>query len=108
MSICELFGTLMAPAVKNDLGNVGKVRTAWESLRKPESLRDLFQAEVDSGVHKPARTRGGALTLKDPSAAVALVWVRRSIAFQTSLLDGVQTDRSARSSLPPSPPSPSS
>ena len=38
-------------------------------------------------IHKP----GAAL--KDPSAAIALVWTRRSLAFQTALLEGITRER---------------
>jgi len=89
MSVCENFGSLMAPAVKNDKANFDKVRSAWEKLAKPPTLRQLLEAEIATKIHKP----GGVL--KDPSAAIALVWARRSLAFQTCLLEQLTKDRSA-------------
>ena len=32
LSVCESFGSLMAPAVKNDLANLEKVRTSSHAL----------------------------------------------------------------------------
>lgn len=89
VSVCENFGSLMAPAVKNDKSNFEKIRTAWAGLGQPTTLRSLLLAEVATKIHKP----GGAL--KDPSAAIALVWSRRSFAFQTALLAGLSEDPSA-------------
>ena len=87
-SIMELFGSLMAPAVKNDQANLEKVRQAWQKHGQPSTLRGLLQAEIDAKIHKP----GG--NLKDPSAAIALVWVRRSLAFQAGMLKGLEQNRS--------------
>ena len=105
-SVCELFGSLMTPAVKNDKSNCEKLRTAWEGLGRPKSLRDLLKAELNKGLHKPG-SKGATRTLKDPSAAMAVVWVRRSLAFQTHVLNGVVTDRCAARAQH-SPPDPSS
>ena len=88
-SIMELFGSLMAPAVKNDQANLEKVRQAWKKHGQPSTLRGLLQAEIDAKIHRP----GG--NLKDPSAAIALVWVRRSLAFQAGMLEGLAEDPSA-------------
>ena len=100
VAVCELFGPLMAPAAKNDRANTDKVRKAWVDVGRPSTLRQLLEAEVNSGIHKPARSRNEARSLKDPSAAVALVWVRRSLAFQTHVLGGLARDRkSALSSV---------
>ena len=57
---------------------VTQVRTAWVKLGQPATLRALLRAELGTNIHKP----GGVL--KDPSAAIALVWARRSLAFQVS------------------------
>ena len=35
----------------------------------------------------------GGLALQDPSAAIALVWVRRSLAFQSALFDGLVANK---------------
>ena len=90
VSICELFGTLMAPAVKNDQGNIVKMRSAWEAMGRPETARALLTTEIGTKVH---RLGGSSSTLKDPSAAIALVWLRRSFAFQGALLGGLAKQR---------------
>ena len=59
-----------------------QVRVAWSELREsnsmsnPSSLRSLLDAERASGIH------AGANALADPSAAIALLWMRRSLTFQ--------------------------
>jgi len=53
------------------------------------TLRGLLEAERASGVHRP----GGVL--RDPSAGIALTWLRRSLAFQRGLLQGLTADRGA-------------
>eukprot|EP00966_Prymnesium_polylepis_P033342 775622-Prymnesium_polylepis.2 len=83
----------MAPAAKNDRGNIDKARKAALRCSAP-TVRGLLQSEVSSGMHKPG-SRGEPRVLKDPSAAVAFVWLRRSVAFQTALLDEVATHRAA-------------
>lgn len=83
----------MAPAAKNDRGNIDKARQAALRCSAP-TVRELLQSEVSSGMHKPG-SRGEPRVLKDPSAAVAFVWLRRSLAFQTTLLDEVATEREA-------------
>ena len=99
VSIFDMLGPMMAPAVKNDLANCAKVRKAWEDLGRPSSLRALLEAELRSGMHKPAKGRGEPRVLKDPSAAIALVWVRRSVAFQTAVLGAMADDRAASLSV---------
>ena len=91
-AIGEHLGAVMAPAVKHDLGNVEKVRARWEGFGRPRTLTALLQAEIASGIHQPRKT---GMVLRDPSLAVATVWLRRSLAFQTSILDGIGTNRAA-------------
>ena len=93
LQILEAFGPLLALAVKNDTANCDKVRQAWEHLsaagdaQRCSNLRGLLEAERSSGIHKA----GGVLA--DPSAAIALVWMRRSLEFQNAVMDGMQSDR---------------
>jgi len=44
------------------------------------SVRALLEAEKASGVHRP----GGLLT--DPSAAMALLWMRRTMSYYIQVL----------------------
>ena len=53
-------------------------------------LRGLLAAEKASGVHD---SHGGQPA--DPSAAVAVLWLSRSLAFQTAVLRGLLADRAA-------------
>ena len=83
----EVFGPLLALAVKNDESNGDKVRAAWGTLGADDpgrvaSLRGLLEAERATGIHKA----GGVLA--DPSAAIALLWMRRTLTFTNALLEG--------------------
>jgi hypothetical protein len=95
LQILETFGPLLSLAVKNDTANCEKVRAAWEVLssagdaQRCSTLRGLLEAERASGIHKA----GGVLA--DPSAAIALVWMRRSLEFQNGVLDGMHSDRAS-------------
>ena len=95
LAICEVFGPLMSLAIKNDQANFDKVRNAWNELsargepQRCSRLRGLLETERATGIHKA----GGVLA--DPSAAIALVWIRRSLDFQNSILDGLANDRFA-------------
>lgn len=53
-------------------------------LRTP-TLRDLLQYELDSGLHPSNRLP----TLKEKSAGMGLLWVRRQLAYQTQIFDNV-------------------
>ena len=91
-ALVETFGPLMQLAIKNDMANFDKVRAAWNDLGRGDSakvarLRGLLEAERASGIHK-----GGGV-LADPSAAIALVWIRRSLDFQNTILETISTDR---------------
>ena len=85
----EVFGPLMVLAVKNDESNLRKCRRALRSFaggeagREAATLRELLEAECASGVHKP-----GAV-LHDPSAAIALLWMRRTLQFLVHCFRGV-------------------
>ena len=93
-------------AVKNDQANTAKMHTAWTRLCKGpagaistrgeggaagaiSTLRELLAAEVASGVHG----FHSPYSLADPSSAIALVWLRRSLTFLCHVLEGVRTDR---------------
>jgi len=95
LKIAETFGPLFSVAIKNDGANLEKVRDSWakfaasEGAQNIRSLRDLLEAERRSGMHQP----GGVLA--DPSAAIAMVWLRRSLTFQNSTMEGMVGDRSA-------------
>mmetsp|Transcript_19061 Transcript_19061/g.41195 ORF Transcript_19061/g.41195 Transcript_19061/m.41195 type:complete len:222 (+) Transcript_19061:324-989(+) len=87
LRIGEVFGPLMVLAVKNDEGNLAKVQKVWSKMREVDrkranTLRGLLEAEKEAGIHKP----GGHLA--DPSAAIALLWMRRTLMFQNAVIQG--------------------
>ena len=77
--------------VKNDEGNLVKARRAWSRLSEESvgaearcaTLRGLLEAEVATGVHQT----GGVLG--DPSAAIAVLWLRRTLQFLLHVLGGL-------------------
>ena len=84
MKQSSVLGPLMALAIKNDEGNLRKLTAAWrkqQAVDKPkcETCRGLLEVEKASGIHRP----GGVLA--DPSAAIALIWMRRSLEFLRSV-----------------------
>ena len=92
----DIFGPLMMLAVKNDESNLRKAHKAWEKILEVEpehevaTLRGLLEREKSSGIHKP-----GAV-LCDPSAAIALLWMRRTLQFLGQCLSGVLDDAELR------------
>ena len=87
----EAFGPLMILAVKNDEGNIRKARKAWEKYSAKDTqavntLRGLLESEKATGIHRP-----GAV-LHDPSAAIALLWMRRTLQFLGRCFQGVVDD----------------
>jgi len=94
LRIGESFGPLFSLAVKNDEANIDKVRAAGAGLgsgtdgtQNVTTLRGLLEAERASGIHQP----GGVLA--DPSAAIALVWLRRGLVFQNTSFENLLNDR---------------
>jgi len=87
------FGPSMAFAAQNDARNVRKVRAAASAAAAaPDtaSLQDgvdrLLSHEVASGCHKPAEK---SAVLADPSAAIGLTWLSRSLRFICMWMEGV-------------------
>ena len=89
-------GAVMAPSVKNDQSNLGVLGKQAEKMKKT-TLHALLEAELATGAHKPTASSGH--TLRDPSAALAVVWLRRSLELQTAIIEGLVRDRMAGSNL---------
>lgn len=92
--LTPVFGSTMVLAVKNDEGNIAKVRQALVKQSAanggvPPTLRAVLSAERAQGMHAPGR-------LADPSAAVALLWMHRSLSFQHAMLDGLCSRRDTK------------
>jgi len=104
--VLSVLGPAMIILVKNDQSNLRKVRDAVAALPADEardgSVRSLLLGELKSGIHKAGAVclpsgdgaegvvvapRGGTLptgctggaTLRDPSAAMSLLWLKRSL-----------------------------
>jgi hypothetical protein len=89
-------GAVMAPSVNNDQSNLGVLGKQAEKMKKT-TLHALLEAELATGAHKPTASSGH--TLRDPSAALAVVWLRRSLELQTAIIKGLVRDRTAGSNL---------
>ena len=77
--------------------NVTKVDGSMEKLEEWDSMRRLLQLERDSGMH------GKGSDLKDPSAAIGLVWICRFLALWNEIcmvrIQPDPTDGTARETL---------
>lgn len=86
-------GAVMVASVKNDNGNMAVVRKALAKRytdKSMQSLHVLLGAEVASKVHKKGAS---GLILRDPSCALSMVWLRRSLALQTGIIEGLVRER---------------
>ena len=87
-----VFGPMMILAIRNDEGNLRKARQVCAKLGEGSAesvvtLRCLLEAERATGIHRP-----GAV-LADPSAAIAFLWMRRTLQFLCHCMQGVmETD----------------
>mmetsp|Transcript_9373 Transcript_9373/g.14463 ORF Transcript_9373/g.14463 Transcript_9373/m.14463 type:complete len:344 (-) Transcript_9373:55-1086(-) len=83
---------------ENNLRKIEKSTTVAKIGRKV-SLSAFLKAERDSEIHSRRHSR--SYTLRDPSGAVGLLWMRRSLAFQSDiyqhLLDGSSPKHAALS-----------
>lgn len=62
--------------------NLAKVEALWgERPRECRTLRSLLELERREGAHD-------GNVLRDPSAAIGLLWIRRSLSFQSHLYGG--------------------
>lgn len=73
--------------------NLAKARVALEQASKATgraalTLGELLRWEVDEQMHRCGAP--SAVVLADPSAAVALLWLRRSVAFNLALFRHLQ------------------
>ena len=86
-------GAVMAASVKNDNANMAVVRKALARRFTDESmqsLRALLSAEIAARVHKDGAS---GLVLRDPSCALSIVWLRRGLALQTGIIEGLVRER---------------
>lgn len=120
VQVLSLLGPAMIILVKNDQTNLRKVRDAVASMsgtQGPTTVRALLEGEIKQGLHKPGQVylpagssngatppRGMALpmgctggaTLHDPSAAMSLLWLKRSLKFTIMLMEGLLQAKQAQ------------
>jgi len=84
-------GGFMQLIVQLDQSNMRTVRESWEQHGRPNSLRELLEAEVEEGVIEPTR-------LKEGSAALSLLWSMRAKRFWTTVADGFADQENTESS----------
>ena len=91
---CRRFESLMKDigerqVAKDMEGNIEKVLALYHQTppHRRRTISALLEYEKSMGIHGPHGN------LKDPSAAVGILWIRRSLSFQSrmykSLLDGI-------------------
>ena len=99
LSILSAIGPALMIQVRNDNNNLRKLRAAMAATGCT-TIRSLLLAEIASGVHSQgavqtvtepdqAITRVGGATLADPSGAMALLWLTRSLNFTLQLAEGL-------------------
>lgn len=72
-------------AVARDFGNnLRKIESVHHPSRT-QTVTSLLQLERDSGIHREGNE--SSLYLKDPSGAMGLLWIRRTLAFQTDFYE---------------------
>ena len=84
------FGPLMAPALKNDARNVEVIRSACAKLGRPPTLRLLLKAELATGIHRSGRS--GMALREGACCCRSVVWLRRSLAFQTRIVEKISRE----------------
>merc|ERR1719231_2253290 len=82
VKIYECAGPTMMLVVKNDRNNLAKAQDALATSgfeREDVTLGELLRHEIAQGLHVCGS--GDEVALADPSAAISLLWLRRSLAF---------------------------
>ena len=102
-AICKVgvvFGSVMKLGVKNDEGNIEKVRASQRGAGAAGGTVDeLLRHEIRLGLHtRGAHAQGKSAVLKDPSAAMGLTWLCRSLEFTSGIAEHlVEADPARRS-----------
>lgn len=77
-AVIETLGAFTVVSVQQATSNINKIADAARERGAKGSLRALLQAERDAGVHGSGAE---GVELKDPSAAMGVLWVARFLAF---------------------------
>ena len=81
LTLVKSGGTALKVVAKDMEGNLQKAEVLHNKLRsqnKGKDLSELLEIERQQGIHE-------GNMLRDPSAAMGLLWIRRSLAFQLDL-----------------------
>ena len=86
-------GPTMMIVAKNDQNNLAKARIALARASKAKggaalTVGELLRWEVEQQMHRCGAS--SEVVLADPSAAVALLWLRRSLAFMLGFMRHLQ------------------
>ena len=90
VAVVGAIGPTLALVVKNDEGNLRKLRAAaGASTIFDGTVEGLLKLEVAKGLHVcgPSPPAGGGAMLKDPSGAMALLWLLRSFKFAIRMFE---------------------
>lgn len=83
LELMKSCGASLCLAAKDLEGNLRKAETLFKkSPKECKTLASLLELERSSDIHN-----GNAL--QDPSAAMGLLWIRRSLAFQSQLYESL-------------------
>lgn len=81
--LLKIGGAALCLVAKDMESNIDKAEALYKkSPEKCHNLTSLLEHEKSSGIHNGS-------VLDDSSAAVGLLWIRRSLAFQSQLFDSV-------------------
>lgn len=86
-------GTAMSFVVGDFKGNLKKVK---DSFKEENDVEKGLKAEIASGLHK--NVGKDSVKLKDPSAAIALLWVCRHMEFISKMFELVCADEKCTTS----------
>ena len=85
LTLCIIFltGAALCIVAKDLEGNLRKAEALFKKHpNKCKTLSSLLELERESDIHN-------GNVLKDPSAAMGLLWIRRSLAFQSRLFESL-------------------
>lgn len=83
LALIQSGGSALCLVAKDLESNLQKVEILFKkSPREAKNLSSLLEIERSSGLHD-------GNVLKDPSAAIGMLWIRRSLSFQSDLFDSL-------------------
>jgi Glycolipid transfer protein (GLTP) len=95
LSACRIFEGAMIDvgqklSAKDLSNNMAKAMEFYQHHQdRTTDMRTILQLEKDLGIHDYSGEGGKLNLLKDPSCAMGLLWIRRSLQFQYTLFDAL-------------------